>query len=235
MSYLSPKAMLKHAIVAPMVKIYGPTVVEEDSIIDNMVILGYPTKSNLEAVRRNFESRFDEALDAVSSGCFVGRRCTVRSGCVIYERVWLEDDVQLGHYVMIRELSRIGCGSVVGSFSVIEGECNIGRNVSIQSNVFIPRRTEVGNGVFLGPNVVITNDKYPPSGKLVTTVIRDNVIVAANAIIIAGVEVGEGAFVAAGSVVTKSVPSGVAVKGIPAKPYATTAEILEKRGEYLRQ
>ena len=92
----------------------------------------------------------------------------------------------------------------------------------------------VEDDVFLGPGVVITNDKYPPSGKMVTTRICKGAIIAANAVIIAGVKVGPNSFVAAGSVVTKDVPEGVAVRGSPAKPFGGMSDFLRKREEYLK-
>ncbi|MEZ3485540.1 MAG: hypothetical protein K1W22_02795 [Lachnospiraceae bacterium] len=47
--------------------------------------------------------------------------------------------------------------------------------------------------------------------------IGKNVWIGANATILAGVSIGENAVVAAGAVVTKDVPDGVVVGGIPAK------------------
>ncbi len=90
--------------------------------------------------------------------------------------------------------------------------------------------------MFLGPNVVITNDKYPPSKRLDGVKIRRNAVIGANATLIAGIEIGgENSVVAAGSVVTKDVPpGGEVVAGVPARPIYTVDIFIRKRIEYER-
>jgi len=119
--------------------------------------------------------------------------------------------------VLIRERTTIGDRSSVGTATVIDGNCVIGNDVSIQSMVYIPTDTTIGNGVFIGPNAVLTNDPYPPSGgKFKGPVICDRASIGANATILPGVTIGEGALVAAGSIVTKDVPAGMLAIGSPA-------------------
>jgi acetyltransferase-like isoleucine patch superfamily enzyme len=234
--FVSRKALINTPFLGSLTRVYGRTVVGSDTIVDDMVVLGYPTRKSLAKVlgTRAQVQDLDYAFDEVSEGCIVGEGCIIRSGSIIYERVKIGNGVQLGHNVLVREETKIGDGSSIGSYAIIEGETCIGSRVNVQSNVFIPRRTVIEDGVFLGPGVVITNDKYPPSGKIVTTRICRGAIIAANAIIIAGVKVGPNSFVAAGSVVTKDVPEGVAVKGSPAKPFGEMSDFLRKREEYLK-
>ena len=45
--------------------------------------------------------------------------------------------------------------------------------------------------MFIGPSAALTNDPYPPSGKLVGVTIEDDVIIGSRAVIKAGVTIGE--------------------------------------------
>jgi len=54
-------------------------------------------------------------------------------------------------------------------------------------------------------------------------VIEDNVWLGAGVTVLDGVRIGEGAVVGAGSVVTRDVPAGVTVGGVPAKPIGKPA------------
>lgn len=171
-----------------------------------------------EPVQLGFPSREHIGKDEWS-GVVIGDECIIRSGSIIYSDVVIGDKCQTGHNVMIREKTFIGNGTSIGTSTVIEGNVEIGSNVSIQSQAFIPINTKIGNNVFIGPNVVITNDKYPPTGagRLSGAVIEDCAAVGANATLLPGIVIGKGAFVAAGSVVTKDVPDGMMAIGNPAR------------------
>lgn len=85
--------------------------------------------------------------------------------------------------------------------------------------VFIPTDTQIGDHVFIGPNTVLTNDRYPPRriGGLQGPIINKGAAIGANSTILPGVRIGEGALVAAGSVVTHHVPDHMLAIGSPAR------------------
>ena len=149
----------------------------------------------------------------------IGDNAIIRSNTVIYRGVEIGDDFETGHNVVIREGTKIGNNVLVGTNTVIEGNTIIGNNVRIQSCAFIPINTRIEDDVFIGPNAVLTNDKYPlrMEEPLEGPRIRRGASVGANAVILPGVEIGEGAFVAAGAVVTKDVPAWTLAVGSPAK------------------
>jgi len=105
----------------------------------------------------------------------------------------------------------------------------IGVGCSMNHNVFIQGRNQVviGNCVTLSQGVMILDagldeggifDKMPSKCHYEKPVfIGDHVWICAGAIILPGVRVGEGSIVAAGAVVTKDVPAGHIVAGVPAR------------------
>ena len=149
----------------------------------------------------------------------IGDNGIVRSGTVIYCDVTIGQNFKCGHNVLIREKTAIGNNVLVGTNSVIDGRTSIGSNVSIQSLVYIPTDTIIEDFVFIGPNAVLTNDKYPIRKPMALKgpVIRKGATIGANATLLPGVEIGEGAVVAAGSVVTRDVPAWKLAIGVPAK------------------
>ena len=119
----------------------------------------------------------------------------------------------------------IGKGTVIHSHCWIGEKVEIGRNCKIQALCFIPTGVKIGDNVFLGPGVVFTNDKYPPSHKecWVRTVIEDNVSIGANATILPGIVIGDSARIGAGAVVTKSIPPSEIWAGVPARQLGGSA------------
>lgn len=123
----------------------------------------------------------------------------------------------------------IGDGSKVGSFVEIQKNVRIGRNCKISSHTFICEGVEIEDEVFVGHNVSFINDKFPaaanPDGSLQTeadwqvipTRIKRRASIGTSATILCGVTIGEGAIVGAGSVVTRDVPAGATVIGVPAR------------------
>jgi len=222
MGFISPRAKINARYVSPDAYIYGPTAVGEESYIDAAVI-GYPSRSKLLTFK---------PPDEVSNGARIGRGVIVRSGVVIYEDVEIRDGVEFGHNVLVRELTKIGSRVRIGTQTIIERDVKIGDGAWIQSMVYIPNGTVIEEDVFIGPNAVITNDKYPPSRRLAPVVIRRGAVIGANATLVAGIEVGEGAVVAAGAVVTRDVPPGVVVAGVPARVIGKADEYMKKKAVY---
>ena len=88
----------------------------------------------------------------------------------------------------------------------------------IQSNVYIPTNSVIDEQVFLGPNVVLTNDRRMNRGecKLEGATIKKGARIGANATILPGIIIGYDTVVGAGSVVTRDVPDNEIVVGVPA-------------------
>lgn len=107
----------------------------------------------------------------------------------------------------------------IHAFTWIGDQVTMGSGVFVQAFTFIPNGVTIGNNVFLGPHVVFTNDKHPPSGNWSETIVEDGVSIGANATILPGITLGKGCKIGAGAVVTKSVPAGETWIGNPARKY----------------
>jgi len=129
----------------------------------------------------------------------------------------------------IREHATLGTHCVVGRSVYIGPGVAIGNNVKIQNHALVYEPARLDDGVFIGPAVVLTNDRHPravsPDGTLKGSsdwrpegsVIKTGASIGARAVCVGPVTVGRWALVAAGAVVTADVPDFALVAGVPAR------------------
>jgi acetyltransferase-like isoleucine patch superfamily enzyme len=137
--------------------------------------------------------------------------------CFIGRNVKMGKNVRIWHFTYVGDEAEIGDDVVIGSLCHIDRRVKIGSGTRIQGMVYIPPGTVIGRNVFIGPGVVFTNDRYPPSSRLVGAVVEDGVVIGAGALILAGVRIGARSVIGLGSVVTKDVKEGSVVVGVPAR------------------
>lgn len=176
----------------------------EGAEIGHFVLIGVPPSGQREG-----------ELDTI-----IGDGAVIRSHTVIYAGNRIGSRFQTGHLAMIREENEIGDDVSIGTGSVIEHHVVIRSGSRIHSQAFIPEHSVLEEGCWIGPNVVITNAKYPRSPRVKETlkgaIIRCGAKIGANSTLLPGIEIGEHALIGAGSVVTKDVPAGAVVAGNPA-------------------
>ena len=142
----------------------------------------------------------------------------------------ISDDAKVGRNVTIWNLTYVGPKTVIGdnvkigSLAHIDYDVRIGSGTKIEGCVYIPPLSRIGKNVFIGPAAVLTNDPYPPSKRMIGVTIEDGAVIGARAVIRAGVTIGRRAVVAMGAVVTKNVPPGKVVMGVPARVVYTRSE-----------
>jgi acetyltransferase-like isoleucine patch superfamily enzyme len=227
MQFISSKARVQGYTEGESI-VLGPSTIGAGTLLGLHVIVGYPIRRKIQAFP--FLNSFKiEKFDGVSDGAKIGKNCILRSGTIVYETTRLGDSVETGHNALIREGSTIGARTLIGSGSQLDGTVRVGKDVAIQSNVYLPHLTVIEDDVFLGPNVVATNDPYPPSKRRMGVTIEKGAAIGANACIVVPAKVGTGSIVGAGAVVTKDVPPNTVVIGAPAKPYITRREYDKKR------
>jgi acetyltransferase-like isoleucine patch superfamily enzyme len=196
-------------------RIYGRSRIGKNALIDEGVVIGYPTHNILKQALSSGMSI--QEMDF--RGAVIGDNAVIRSNTAIYTDVVIGDDLRTGHNVLIREETKIGNRVLIGTNTIIDGRTSIGNRVSIQGNVYIPMNVTIEDNVFIGPCAVLTNDKYPirTRSDLKGPVLRKGASVGANATLLPGVEVGEGAMIAAGALVTKDIPPWKLAVGFPAR------------------
>ncbi|NDV20652.1 transferase [Pseudodesulfovibrio sp. JC047] len=151
----------------------------------------------------------------------IGDGAVLRSHTVVYAGSVIGKNFVTGNKANIREACCIGDNVSVGTMAVVEHHVSLGHGVRLHSQSFVPEYCVLEDGVWLGPNAVLTNTRYPLSPEATTspTPVRlcQGAIVGANATILPGVVVGRDSLVGAGSVVVEDVAEGTVVAGNPAR------------------
>ncbi|MGN6197329.1 acyltransferase [Humibacter sp.] len=139
------------------------------------------------------------------------------------------EGTKVWHLAQVREHAQIGVDCIIGRGAYVGTGVQLGDNCKLQNYALVYEPALLGDGVFIGPAVVLTNDTYPravtPNGSLkdahdwtpVGVTIQEGASVGARAVCIAPVTIGRWATVAAGAVVTKDVPDFALVAGVPAR------------------
>ena len=151
----------------------------------------------------------------------------------ISEKAKIGDNVKIWHFSYIGDDTEIGDNVKIGSLVHIDYNVKIGANSMIEGAVYIPPLSRIGNNVFIGPAASLTNDPFPPSGKMIGVTIEDGAIIGSRAVIKAGVTIGKNSVVAMGAVVTKDVPPNVVVIGVPAKEKYSREEYDKKQKRWM--
>lgn len=146
------------------------------------------------------------------------------------------NNVTLGHDVKIFQpdlVNLYGCTigdeTKIGPFVEIQKGVIIGARCKISSHSFVCDGVTIEDEVFIGHGVMFINDLAPRAANadgslqteddwtLVPTRICKGASLGSGSVIMGGITVGKGALVGAGAVVTKDVPGGATVAGVPAR------------------
>jgi UDP-2-acetamido-3-amino-2,3-dideoxy-glucuronate N-acetyltransferase len=164
-----------------------------------------------------------EAPAAVSEPAIIHPTAMIEPGAIVRAetRIW--------HHTHVREHAIIGRECILGKGVFIDRGVRVGDRVKIQNYACLYHGSIIEDGVFIGPHVILTNDRLPraitPLGVLKTdddwqcgaTRIGTGASLGAGAVILPGISVGAWAMIGAGAVVTADVPPHGLVVGNPAR------------------
>jgi UDP-2-acetamido-3-amino-2,3-dideoxy-glucuronate N-acetyltransferase len=153
---------------------------------------------------------------------------SIHSTAEVSERAIIGKNTLIWNYSQVREEAVLGSDCIVGKNVYIDFGVKVGSKVKIQNNASIFHGAIIESGVFIGPHVCITNDKWPRAinqqgilkgaddWSVSGVTIKKGASIGASSVICPGITIGSFAMVGAGSVVTKDVPERALVVGNPA-------------------
>jgi bifunctional UDP-N-acetylglucosamine pyrophosphorylase/glucosamine-1-phosphate N-acetyltransferase len=150
----------------------------------------------------------------------IGRRCRIDSSTI--EEAVVGDDVTIGPYAHLRPGAEIGAGVELGNYAEVKASV-LGPGTRMHHFSYIGDAS-VGSNVNIGAGTITCN--YDGTAKH-RTVIEDGAFIGSDTMLRAPVTVGRSAVTGAGSVVTKDVPAGTTVAGVPARPRSGRNEPME--------
>ncbi len=140
----------------------------------------------------------------------IGNRCLIEASVV--EGATLEDDVHVGPFTHLRQGTYLAKGVYVGNFGEVKNSY-LGPGTKMGHFSYLGDAT-LGANVNVGAGTITCNydgqRKHP-------TLIEDEAFIGSDTMLVAPVKVGKGAKTGAGAVVTRDVPPGQVVYGVPAK------------------
>jgi acetyltransferase-like isoleucine patch superfamily enzyme len=159
----------------------------------------------------------------------INENVVIHSTAEVSAKAQIGSGTRIWHLVQIREGVVIGQNCIVGKDVYIDFGVKIGDNVKIQNSALIYHGATIEDGVFVGPQVCLTNDRMPRAitsdGHLKGNddwivgpiLVKYGASLGAGSLILPNVTIGRFALVGAGAVVTRNVPDHALVVGNPAR------------------
>ncbi|MDP3734127.1 MAG: acyltransferase [Nanoarchaeota archaeon] len=137
-------------------------------------------------------------------------------------------NTSIWHQAQVREGARVGNNCIIGKNVYVDKNVIIGNYCKLQNNALLYHGVTLEDGVCVGPQCILTNDKIPRAlnsdgvlkgdadwveGKIT---VKIGASLGAGSCILPGVTIGKYALIGAGSIVTKDVPDYGLVFGSPA-------------------
>jgi len=153
----------------------------------------------------------------------------IHSTAEVSPKAQLGNGTRIWHSVQVREGVSIGQNCIIGKDVYIDFDVKIGDNVKVQNSALIYHGATIEDGVFIGPQACLTNDRMPRAitsdGRLKGNddwvvgpiLVKYGASIGAGSLILPNVTVGRFALVGAGAIVSRDVPDHGLVVGNPAR------------------
>ncbi|HTC19894.1 MAG TPA: DapH/DapD/GlmU-related protein, partial [bacterium] len=192
-TFLNPKTVeiSRQAIIGRDTVVEGNVTLTGDTVIGDDCLIESGSVLHSSRLGKGVTIRSSRIMESrLGEGCDAGPFAHVRGGCVLDKGVHVGTNSELKN-------ARVGAGSKVGHFSYV-GDARLGKDVNV------------------GAGCVFAN--YDGKNKH-ESLVGDKVFIGSNSTLVAPVKIGAKAVIGAGSVVTRDVPAGMTVVGVPAKPF----------------
>jgi bifunctional UDP-N-acetylglucosamine pyrophosphorylase/glucosamine-1-phosphate N-acetyltransferase len=162
-----------------------------------------------------------EGRTSIGTGSVIGPDCHLVDAVVgeravvsyaVVRDAEIGDDCSVGPFAYLRPGTRLAAGAKVGTYVEVKN-AEIGEGTKVPHLSYVGD-ADIGAGANLGASTITAN--YDGVRKHRTR-IGDGVHTGVHTSLVAPVEVGDGAETGAGSVVTRDVPAGQHVRGVPAR------------------
>lgn len=180
------------------------------------------------------------------AGVSISTSAVIQGTADVDTQASIGDRTRVWHLAQVREGAQIGADCNIGRGAYVGPDVVIGDSCKLQNYALVYEPARLGDGVFIGPAAVLTNDEFPraanPDGspksaddwRAVGVVVENGASIGARAVCVAPVTIGAWALVAAGAVVTKDVPAHALMVGVPARRIGwvgTAGHPLEQNGD----
>lgn len=225
---ISPDAVLGANVTVGPYAVIGAATIGRGSIIHPHVVIadGVQIGEQVEVFPGAFLGKEPKGAGALARQPVferkieIGNECSIGPHAVIYYDVTIGSNTLLGDGASIREQCRVGNYCVISRYVTINYNTSIGNHTKIMDMSHITGNAKIGSNVFISLLVGTTNDNLVRSGysdHVLGPSIGNGAVIGVGASLLPALQIGADSTVAAGAVVTKDVPQGAVVAGVPAK------------------